>query len=431
MLAMAEFAIESIIRQSLKEIINENIDIHMNDALGRLTLNDVVDKYGNTEVLKVKQFLQTQQVNIIQSLTQLANNENLPSFSIHLMSDAEDESKAGFNDFDGETVVPIAPRVIVPLFNANSYDSDTGTISVPDSADLQNVYKGMTFLDGHGVGYTISDPISNFAGNRYFTINANIPMVGLLNAQIVSSITSQIWRVKYTTTNENIMIGVHTDNALMTKYLYYVLRYILYRQRHKFQEYQMQLSKYDGSDFSLNQVSLPEAVYSRWITARFVTYNFWHDVPLKIIDAINPHIGGVGPLYHITCLFTSTNYNAATGVVTVNDQPALCKVRAGDEFFDAAGQNFTIIGGIMDALGNKQFQIINSKNQAVTVGAKCIIKRPALIKVEAGVPPSQEGGAAWISVAPTPLEEPIIGERNLIDNDNHYGQEDEGHDPTE
>jgi hypothetical protein len=222
MLALAEFAVESILREGLEEIKTSDTDLRLSDILGRLQISDLSAKYGN-DIAKFKNLILTNPISFVHALSQLAKQENLPSISIHLLGDNEAEDKAAFEDFDGNSVIPIAPKTIVDLFNATSYSNVDGKVQISNSTDLQNIYAGMTFIDGDGIGHVIEPGISNTTNNRWFTIQADLPAINLSNCKIVSSFTSKIYQVKYTTTNENIMIGIHSKDSLLTKYLYYLI----------------------------------------------------------------------------------------------------------------------------------------------------------------------------------------------------------------
>lgn len=390
MFCLAEFALESILREGLEDMKSDT-DLRLDDIFGRLRLPDIATKYGNDEISKIKKLLLRTPINIVQAQTNLMEMK-MPAISIHLLADTESEAKASFNDKDGETSIPVDPEILVNAFTATSYDISTGKISVPDSVDLSDIYAGKVFVDGLGQNFKIMDPISNINGDKYFSITTDIVSITLTNCSIVQSIQERHFNVDYIPTDENIMIGVHAENSLLSKYLYYVVRYILYKKKNRFMEYQLQLSKYNGSDFAITQVFIPENGHSRWITAQFSTYNFWKGDELNIIDAVNPNVGGLGSFVEIVCDFVLSSYDSTTGLVTVADTVDLSEVQVSDWLFDGAGNIFKILGSIDNSPGNHSFRI--SPGQSLDLSAGCI-KRKYTIRVEAESDREDEENYSW------------------------------------
>lgn len=308
------------------------------------------------------------------------DNAKLPSFSIHLLGDTEDEAKAAFSDLDGEESSPVDPQEFVAAFTATSYNSTTGRIDIPDSVNLSNIYENQFYEDGIGQTFIMEGSISNVLGNKHITIAPNVTVITLANGRIISGIAIKIHEVRFIPAAENIMIGVHSENALLTKFLYYILRYILYRKKDKFQCFNLLLSKYNGSDFSLKEPLLPENVYSRYITAQFITYNFWRNDELNIIDAIQPAMGGLGSYQEIVC-FTPTAYDNATGFLSAPDSADLSEVQERYVFFDAVGSSFNIEGSISNTNGSKGFKL--KAGQSVDISGEGCVKKRFNIRVEA------------------------------------------------
>jgi len=290
-------------------------------------------------------------------LSHLAKNANLPCISIHLHGDVEEEAKAGFNDFQGSAEVPIDPETIVSTFTATSFTSSTGKVEVPDAVDLSNVYKGRFWVEGMGQSLTILDPISNIVGEKFFHI-AKMATVDLTNTTIVSCINKRLFECKFIPSAENVMIGIHSENALLTRYIYYIVRHILWTKKDKFRELDLQLSKYDGSDFQLQQDLLSESsVYSRWVTAKFISYNTYKDKEVTPIDAIQPSMGGAGAFENIIPTIAPTTYVSSTGIITIPDGIDLSIITIGrDYFFDTIGSKFKI-KEFVNTLGSKTLKI--------------------------------------------------------------------------
>jgi len=391
MFALAEFAIESILREGLNDLKTDDTDLRLTDIFGRLRLPDISAKYGNTQIEKIKTILLRGEINIVQALSQL-DNTKLPAYSIHLLGDTEDEAKAAFGDTDGSESTPISPSEIVPAFTATSYDSVTGKVVVPDSVDLSGIYANQFYEDGLGQTFKIENPVDSVLGDKHFTLATGIVVITLAGGRIISSISEKIHDVRFIPAAENIMIGVHSENALLTKFLYYILRYILYRKKEKFQEYNLVLSKYNGSDFSLKEPLLPENVYSRFITAQFITYNFWRNDELQIIDTIQPSVGGVGQFQTIVC-FTPDAYDVDTGFLSAPDSADLSAVVTGYVFFDAIGSAFIIEGSVSDTAGSKGFKI--KAGQTIDISGEGCVKKRFNLRVEAESDREDENLMTW------------------------------------
>jgi hypothetical protein len=336
----------------------------LQDIFGRLTHSSLSAKYGSNEIAKIKTFILNGQVNIAQSLSQLRET-NLPAYSIHLQGDTEDENKAMMNDVAGEESIAIDPEVIVSTFNATSYDQKTGYVRVPDSVDLSNVYKNRYFVDGMGQEIKILDNISNDIGNKFFTIATNLINLDLNNCTIISAINERIFELKMIPANETIMIGAHSENALFTKYLYYILRYILRRYKYKFHEFGMELSKYNGSDFSLHETLMPEAVYSRFITTNFITYDCWKEEEKLLID-------NSGNERTMIESFEILSYDPFTGFVNVPNTVDLSNIAKYDVLVDIDGNVYEILGGISNIEDNKGFNILRGRNIIAGTGYSII-----------------------------------------------------------
>lgn len=365
MFAITEFQVEAIIRERLEEIkSSSDIDLILEDIYGRLNTASLQAKYGAKEIQKVKDWLMRGDIHIHQALTTLASDTKLPSFSIHLQSDNEKDDLAGFSDTDGKCIVPIGEQVVVPTFTADSYDTATKTLYVPDSVDLSNVYANRYYVDGDGITYQVVGNVNddvNHNDGKFFSIDAPEGyVVNFVGGRIISAVQERQFETKYIPSQETLMIGAHAQSALLTKYLYYLLRYILYTAKNKFHNRNLELSRHVGSDFNLNQQMLGDSVYSRFITLQVVHYDNWRGEELPVIDAINPHPGGGDNAYCYVDLIQNAintwSYDNATGIVTVPDIVDLSETKKG-HVFKHQGTSYKILGGISNQTGNKQFVI--------------------------------------------------------------------------
>jgi hypothetical protein len=96
---MAEIALQRLIQYGIKELRKDEAafkDIFSYQAEHPL----MVDAYGPGYVEKIWQWFNTEKIPVVQAW--LLTAERVPCFSIHLSTEAEDESKAAISDFFGE-----------------------------------------------------------------------------------------------------------------------------------------------------------------------------------------------------------------------------------------------------------------------------------------------------------------------------------------
>ena len=80
-----------------------------------------------------------------------------------------------------------------------------------------------------------------------------------------------------------IDIGIHASKtADQVLWLYYIVTYILFRNKRFFQGLGMHLQTFTASDWDKRQEYMVENIWTRWMRFRCVTENFWitRDVPI-------------------------------------------------------------------------------------------------------------------------------------------------------
>lgn len=391
MFSLSEMAIESILRTGWEEIkSSSDIDLAMQDIFGRLSDSFLTQKYSGI-VGDIKSKLNLDEMNFIHALSQLERTK-FPAFSIHLLQDMEAENKTAFYDLEGKSEISIDSVEIVSSFDSSSYNSENGRISIPDSVSLSKVYANSFYVDGNGSEFRVRHPISNDVGDKFITIDQGIIGLNLTGNKVVSSIKSRVFDHKYIPTDEKIMVGVHTENALLTRFYYYILRYLLYKSKDKMQDYGLLLAKFSGSDFSMAETLLPNNVYSRFITLDFVAYNSWHDNELDVIDVLNPF----GGMICLTGEFKPVSYDDVTGIVTVPNDVNLSEVIENYIFVDADNNKFIITGGIDN--NTHQFNIGAGKIVSIEDGA--CVKIPHKIHADANTDREDYEDYSWDTTVP-------------------------------
>ena len=78
--------------------------------------------------------------------------------------------------------------------------------------------------------------------------------------------------------NVQVSIGIHTKEALMTKYLYIILKYIVLSRRIELERRGFIASTFGGSDFNRDMAYKGDIVYSRFLTMIGKTEDTWIDI---------------------------------------------------------------------------------------------------------------------------------------------------------
>ena len=278
---LSELVVEQLIRNGLEEI-KEEIDIALTDIFGNLSTDLLNSKYAE-DYDKIKTILLHSQVHVLHAFPM--GDTQLPSFSIHLQSDAEETPLDVLGDFAEEANVSIEPEVVLDNITFDSFDSDDQIAYLDDSYDLSDIYYNRWLVLADGTEIRVLE-VNDTNGNKYIKLETDLSTINLSSNKIVSAVSNRTFRQHEIPSRENIMIGVHSVNSLLTKYLYHILKYILYKNRENFWNKGIQLQTFQGSDFTMNQGVLPEQVFSRFLTMNFIARNSWRHNELTVIDSM-------------------------------------------------------------------------------------------------------------------------------------------------
>lgn len=289
---LPDLVIESVIRDGI-ENIKQNPAI-LDDLFGQLILPHNARKYGATEIEKIKTLLDNKNIAVVHSFHLGASKS--PAYSIQLGNDAEAKREARLDDFEEDILEDITDAqelqdlIKAEGFTPDMYDPLTGIISLPDAVDLSEVYKGNIFVDASDVEHTITGGVNNLDGQKSIFVAKGSDV----NISAACSIKSQIdfkqYEVKGVTHDVSILIGVHTKDALTTKYLYLVLKYILMSRKKYLIKRGFFLASLQGSDFTRDMEYQGDTVYNRFLTITGKVEDTWKAnqvIPIEhfVIDA--------------------------------------------------------------------------------------------------------------------------------------------------
>lgn len=285
---LPELIIESIIRDGIQNVRNDPTII--DSVFAQLTRAYNNRKYGESEIAKIKALV-NKEIAVIFSYHEV--DAKPLSFSIMVGSDHEDKSRAHLSDHYEELTEDIADPVELEALhrvnniNVLSFNVLTGKVTVSDTTNLSPVYKGMIFVDAADVEHDIIGGIDNTLGNKSFFIQ-KLDEVDFSSATsyIKSSLDFKQFEVKGVTGEVSLVIGVHSKDALTTKYLYILLKYFLLSRKKDMIKRSFYLATYSGSDFNRDSQYLGDQVFTRFLTLGGKIDDTWRSDQVILIDNI-------------------------------------------------------------------------------------------------------------------------------------------------
>lgn len=281
---MPELVVESVLRDSLAAVRND-LTI-LDDIFGNLTRPYANDKYGLREIETLKTLFQQERIEIAHSFP--VKNSRLPTISIQLASEREDLGKRKLGDRAGRQTKLINPALLVrvPQFTPDSYDPKTGKVLVPDSVDISGVYANLLFVDQDSNEFVIIAGGSNEIGNKHFYLEKNLSLVLGPRTFIKTSINCEIYTIKSNSEMVDILLGVHTENSLTTRFLYGFVKYTMLSRKSDLQKRDFQISTYSGSDFNRDSGYPGDVVFTRFLTLSGLICNDWRGDKVQLIDSV-------------------------------------------------------------------------------------------------------------------------------------------------
>jgi hypothetical protein len=288
---LPELLIESVIRDGLANITLT--PAVLDDVFGSLVKNYNIRKYGQAEINKIKTLITTKQIPVVHNLADVrAHNQ---SFSIQLGMDTEDQSHAMLDDFSEDMVVPMTSAqdlqdlILVENVVGISYNPNSGQILIDNSTDLTNAHKNNIFVDASNIEFKISTVIKD-GSDKSIYIDKN-QVVDLSDfGTIKSAINYRQYEEKTVVSDEQLIIGVHAKDALTTKYLYVILKYILVSRKYDLIRRGFAVSSYSGSDFTRDLEFQGDHVYSRFLTITGKIEESWRANEVIPFDELNVQV---------------------------------------------------------------------------------------------------------------------------------------------
>lgn len=246
-------------------------------------------KYGQKEIRKIKDWFANKEVSIVQAFSQVV--DNLPCISIQLIDDTESIKYAHLDDFEDDVQQTftdpekLAGLVILSGFTVDSYDELSGTLYVPDTVDLSKIHANHIYVDKNGDEFPIVGSIVNEDGAKQFGIKPLSEPDISGTGEIKSSLDFEQWEKRGNIEDQKMLLGIHTEERLLTIYLYILVKYILNSRKKDVITRGLQLPTYSGSDFTRN-LDYVEPVFSRYLTVSGIVQNDWISDKVTPIDLV-------------------------------------------------------------------------------------------------------------------------------------------------
>lgn len=288
---LPDLIIESVIRDGLESVRRDSSIIE--DIFGEISskLGPMMDKkYGDKEVNRITDYFKEKEVSIVQAFSQV--NTNLPAVSIQLLDDTESKNHTFLDDFEADITKEItdpeklAALVVVSAIPITSYDSSTGKVGIDDSINLENVHVNHILEDIDGNEFKIVGGIVNESGSKQVNIEPGSDPNTIGPALIKSSINYEQFEQRGNHSDQRLLLGVHTEDRLLTIYLYTLVKYFLLARKADLIKRGFKLATYSGSDFTRN-IEYVEPVFSRYLTVSGLIEDNWTSdkvIPIDIVD---------------------------------------------------------------------------------------------------------------------------------------------------
>lgn len=282
---LPDLIIESVIRDGL-ENIKARPEI-LDDVFGDLLRPFASRKYGVEALDKIKELLTGNNPETIAVVHSFYNvNANLPCYSINMTTDGEDQRLARLDDFDGDKIEALSPAEVASLVRVLpfdfTYEATSGFVQVADSVNLSAAFPRFLFVDADENTHEII-AISE-APNGFFIQKGLTLPVG--QGYIKSFLDFKQTEIRGVEQNVQLLIGVHTREELLTKYLYALLKYILLSRKTDTILRGMYSISITGSDFSRDQRYEGNHVFTRFLTVSGKVNDSWRADHVDLIDSV-------------------------------------------------------------------------------------------------------------------------------------------------
>ena len=289
---LPDLILESIIRDGLANAKNDPEVVE--DVFSPLTQPYAEKKYGMKEVNKINKLIRNERISVVH--TWHAVSAKIPCISLQLADNAQDVSNSFLADNGHAFDVPFdtpqqqAGRTIISGIDPTAYNPATGIISLPDSVNLSSIHVNLLFVDAAGGEFPILGGINNTIGSKQIMIDQDQTVSLDPGAKISSSIDFDRYSQGALPEKFTIVIGVHANEPLTTKYLYTLIKYFIVSRKDDLCSRGVQIPTFSGSDFNRNMEYGADQVYTRFLNVSGVIYSNWRGDKAQLIDNVQVNV---------------------------------------------------------------------------------------------------------------------------------------------
>jgi len=293
---LPDLVIESVIRDGLANI-NKNPTI-INNIFESLLANYNLRKYGEKELNRLREFVVKKQIKVVHSFGEI--DTNVPCYSIQLGNDIEAKREARLGDFDGEVTELFAEdsdefqqTILVANQTPIKYEATSGKLSFDLSVDLGQVTKNKKFVNADGEFIIVGAVINNMTERAIF-LEKNLTIDVAKPGSILSQLNFKQYEINGIHSDVSILVGVHSKDALTTKYMYILLKYFISSRKSDLAKWCFITSSFQGSDFTRNMEIRGDMVYTRFMTVTGKVEDNWRGDEVELFDDLNIQVGVPG-----------------------------------------------------------------------------------------------------------------------------------------
>lgn len=278
MFIMPELIIESVIRDGLANL-RQNPDA-IDRIFAQLKEPYLEKKYGQKEINRIRKMIDTKQIGVVHNLSDIG--ANVPTFSIQLGIDVEDQKLASLDDHDNIVEEAITdPQELADLVKIDgviiqTYTQSSGIAEFALGVDLGNVSKGNILVDAAGQEHQVLNVVNTMTQRQLHVAKGTQVAINDF-ISVKSSISNRNYEEKSIRSDEQVIVGVHTKDALACKYLYILLKFFMNSRKDTLNKRCFIVSSFQGSDFTKNMAYMGDQVYNRFYTVTGKIEDSWRD----------------------------------------------------------------------------------------------------------------------------------------------------------
>ena len=281
-----EYHIRNVLEEGIARLRENPDELHM--VFAELTTGSIGRSLGCKLVEKIEKFFVENDIPVRMAFN--ANQPELPSITVHMVSSIESPQYKRLGDQGGYTSETIKPAKMSPTFYAKQYDSSTGLVTLPD--DFLSPY----ILPGQPI-FSYKDDIAYYivgtVAEKTFTIvdgNGDIPpRPDLSELVIVSKMNYKNKRIAASVFEETFEIRTYsTSNTDEAIWLYYIASYILFNNKQYFEEVGLHNQIVSSGEFLRDFNKIPNNIWGRFLRLKFIVEHTWLENINTQLDLLTP-----------------------------------------------------------------------------------------------------------------------------------------------